>query len=250
MRWPAEAVWEQVAPALPGFTVEVLPELDSTNSELMRRARDGLFDPVLLVAEHQTAGRGRAGRPWQSRPGASLTFSLGLLLRPRDWSGLSLAAGVAIAEALHPDIQLKWPNDLWLAGDRKLGGILIETASTPLDARYAIVGVGLNVAPPAGDGLSTPPAGLQGIAPGLDAGQALLAVAPLLVQALRLFEHEGFVPFASRFAQRDILAGRAVRLTDGTEGTAAGVDRAGALVVHTAAGPVAVTSSEVSVRPA
>ena len=252
MRWPAEAVWEQVAPALPGFTVEVLPELDSTNSELMRRARAGQLDPMLLVAEHQTAGRGRAGRPWQSRPGASLTFSLGLLLRPRDWSGLSLAAGAAIAEALHPDIRLKWPNDLWLAGDRKLGGILIETASTPVDpgTRFAIVGVGLNVTPPPGDGLSTPPASLQDIVPGLDAGQALLAVAPLLVQALRQFEGEGFAPFAPRFAQRDILAGRAVRLTDGTEGTAAGVNGDGALVVHTAAGPVAVTSSEVSVRPA
>ena len=252
MRWPAEAVWEQVAPALPGFTVEVLPEVDSTNSELMRRARAGLLDPVLLVAERQSAGRGRAGRAWRSGPGASLTFSLGALLRPRDWSGLSLAVGAAIAEALHPDIRLKWPNDLWLVGDRKLGGILIETASTPLDsgARYAIVGVGLNVVAPAGDGLSTAAAGLQDVAPGLDAGQALLAVAPLLVQALRQFDDEGFGPFEPRFARRDILAGRPVRLTDGTAGTAAGVNGSGALVVHTAAGPVAVTSSEVSVRPA
>lgn len=252
MRWPAEAVWEQVAPVLPGFTVEVLPQVDSTNSELMRRARAGLLDPVLLVAEHQSAGRGRAGRAWQSQAGASLTFSLGALLRPRDWSGLSLAVGVAIAEALHPDIRLKWPNDLWLAGDRKLGGILIETASTPIDpaARFAIIGVGLNVTSPPGDGLTTPAAGLHELAPGLDAGQALLAVAPLLAQALRQFEHEGFAPFAARFARRDILAGRPVRLTDGTAGTAAGVNGAGALLVHTAAGPVAVTSSEVSVRPA
>jgi BirA family biotin operon repressor/biotin-[acetyl-CoA-carboxylase] ligase len=63
MRWPAEAVWEQVAPLLPGFTVEVLPEVDSTNTELMRRARAGQLEPVLLVAERQSAGRGRLGRP-------------------------------------------------------------------------------------------------------------------------------------------------------------------------------------------
>ena len=64
--WPAEAIWEAVAPLLPGFSVEVLPEIDSTNTELMRRARAGQVDPVLLVAERQTAGRGRLGRDWHS----------------------------------------------------------------------------------------------------------------------------------------------------------------------------------------
>jgi BirA family biotin operon repressor/biotin-[acetyl-CoA-carboxylase] ligase len=250
MRWPAEALWEQVAPALPGFTVEVLPEVDSTNSELMRRARDGYTDPVLLVAEHQSAGRGRIGRAWQSQAQASLTFSLGLLLEPRDWSGLSLAVGVAIAEALHGDIRLKWPNDLWLAGDRKLGGILIETASAGSQGRYAIVGVGLNVLPRVPDGLSTPPAALRELLPLIDPGQALLAVGPLLVQAVRQFEAEGFAPFQDRFARRDALAGRPLTLSDGTTGRGQGVSSHGALLVHTAAGPVAVTSSEVSVRPA
>jgi BirA family biotin operon repressor/biotin-[acetyl-CoA-carboxylase] ligase len=67
IRWQAEAVWEAVSPALPGFTVEVLPEVDSTNTELMRRARTGLTEPVLLVAERQTAGRGRLGRPGLAR---------------------------------------------------------------------------------------------------------------------------------------------------------------------------------------
>ena len=62
IRWPAEAVWEAVAPLLPGFTVEVLPSIDSTNTELMRRARAGQTEPTLLVAEQQTAGRGRLGR--------------------------------------------------------------------------------------------------------------------------------------------------------------------------------------------
>ncbi len=146
IRWQAEAVWETVAPVLPGFTVEVLPEVDSTNTELMRRARVGLIDPVLLVAERQTAGRGRLGRPWAGEAGASLTFSLGLPLAPADWSGLSLAVGVALAESLHPDVRIKWPNDLWLH-DRKLAGILIETAGTGAAAapRCVVVGVGINI---------------------------------------------------------------------------------------------------------
>ena len=107
LRWPAEAIWKAVAPLLPGFTVEVLPQIASTNTELMRRARLGQSEPVLLVAEQQLAGRGRLGRQWQSRVGDSLTFSLGLRLGPPDWSGLSLAVGVCLAEALHPRIRLK-----------------------------------------------------------------------------------------------------------------------------------------------
>lgn len=257
MTWPLEAVWEQSVALLPGLTAELLPEIDSTNSELMRRARAGQFDPVVLVAEQQTAGRGRLGRSWRSDPGASLTFSIGRVLEPESWWGLSLAVGVAIAEALHPSVLLKWPNDLWV-GDSKLCGILIETAGagagagagSGLRARYAIVGVGINVQPRPAEGLSTPPAFLQQLCPGMDAGGALLAIMPALLAALQRFEAEGFAPFRDAFARRDVLAGRAVRLSDGTTGTAQGVDGQGALLVHTAAGPVAVTSSEVSVRPA
>ncbi len=150
-QWPAEAIWQAIEPLLPGFTVEVLPSIDSTSSELMRRARAGRQEPTLLVAEQQTAGRGRLGREWHT--GAyegtgvlpALTFSLGLPLAPRDWSGLSLAVGVSVAESLQPKLPavgsgqprmlLKWPNDLWLQDDRKLGGILVETASPAARAR-------------------------------------------------------------------------------------------------------------------
>lgn len=251
--WPAEAIWQQVSPALPGFTVEVLPEIDSTNSELMRRARAGLAEPTLLVAEQQTAGRGRLGRNWHSAPGDSLTFSLGLPLAPVDWSGLSLAVGVAVADALDPRIRLKWPNDLWVDG-RKLGGILVETAgggaSAGTAARVAVVGIGLNIAPRAAEGLSTPPAALRTLLPEADAGSALLRVVPALVQALQTFEREGFAPFRERFAALDLLRGRPLTLSDGNAGTGAGVDEHGGLLVHTAAGMQTVTSAEVSVRPA
>ena len=252
MQRVAELVWQAIAPILPGFTVEVLPQVDSTNSELMRRARLGQTEPLLLVAEQQTAGRGRLGRQWQSRAGDSLTFSLGLLLAPADWAGLSLAVGVCLADALHPDIRLKWPNDLWLA-DRKLGGILIETASPVAGdqaaGRYAVVGVGINLAPRPPAGLSTPPAALRELLPTAGAPDVLLAVAEPLVRTLQAFETFGFAPFQARFNVRDALRDRAVAVSDGTAGTAHGVSETGALLVHTAHGMHAVTSSEVSVRP-
>lgn len=272
IRWPAEAVWEAVAPLLPGFTVEVLPSIDSTNTELMRRARAGQTEPTLLVAEQQTAGRGRLGRVWQSDVGASLMLSLGLPMAPRDWSGLSLAVGVSVAESLQPTlpplepgqpprIGLKWPNDLWLSGDRKLGGILVETASFVAPqaaqpatthgtaARYVVVGIGINVLPRSGEGMSMPPGSLQDVEPGLDAPAALLRIVPPLVAMLQGFEACGFAPVQPRFAARDVLQGRPVTLSDGQTGTAHGVGEDGALLVHTAQGMQAVTSAEISVRP-
>lgn len=256
-----EGIWQAVVPHLPGFTVEVLPEIDSTNTELMRRARAGLAEPVLLVAEQQTAGRGRLGKGWHSRAGQSLTFSIALPLAPADWSGLSLAVGVSLAESLHPDVRLKWPNDLWLQ-QRKLGGILVETASTgdgQQGRRVVVIGVGINIARPEAEAvaaLAVPgavtamaPAGLAEVHMGITAGEALARVAPALLRDVLAFEAHGFAAFASRFAQRDALQGLAVRLSDGTEGTASGVDAQGALRLHTAQGPRAVTSSEVSVRP-
>jgi BirA family biotin operon repressor/biotin-[acetyl-CoA-carboxylase] ligase len=248
----AEAIWQAVAPLLPGFTVEVAAELDSTNSELMRRARSGRAEPVLLVAQRQTAGRGRLGRTWHAEAGSALTFSLALPLAPADWSGLSLAVGVALAESLHPDIRLKWPNDLWLHG-RKLGGILIETASTGVEAsgpRYAVIGAGINLAPPSAAGLATAPAWLGELLPQAQPGPVLLQLAPPLVEALLLFERAGFAAFRTRFDARDALRGHAIVLSDGTAGTAAGTNEQGALLVHTAGAVKALTSSEVSVRPA
>lgn len=279
VRWPAEDIWLAVEPLLPGFTVEVLPSIDSTSTELMRRARAGRAEPTLLVAEAQTAGRGRMGRPWQSqaegteaeRTGAlpSLMFSLGLPLAPADWSGLSLAVGVSVAESLQPvlpapggatpRIGLKWPNDLWLDGDRKLGGILVETASfvgpqatgtAQSGVRYVVVGIGINLLPRPGDGMNTPPASLSEVDPALDAPAALARIAAPLVATLQAFERHGFAPVQPRFARRDVLAGRDVTLSDGQAGSARGVAADGALQVQTPGGLQSVTSSEISVRPA
>jgi BirA family transcriptional regulator, biotin operon repressor / biotin---[acetyl-CoA-carboxylase] ligase len=257
--WPLEAIWEAIAPQLPGFTVEVVPEIDSTNAELMRRLRSGCADPVLLIAEHQSAGRGRMTRPWHNSaaqagaqgPGC-LMFSLGLPMAPKDWSGLSLAVGLSLALSLHPDIRLKWPNDLWWQG-RKLAGILIETANAGAGSlpgsRYVVIGIGLNIQRPTVAGLSTEPCGMVDLLPGISAAEALTLIMAPLMETLRAFEQQGFAPFQHPFNARDALAQVAVNLSDGTQGVAQGVDSVGALQVQTVQGCVRVTSAEVSVRP-
>jgi BirA family biotin operon repressor/biotin-[acetyl-CoA-carboxylase] ligase len=203
------------------------------------------------------------GRAWQSQPGAGLTFSWGMHLAPTDWSGLSLAVGLALVEALDPNgkwgLQLKWPNDLcWQSAGavRKLGGILIETqmaaasAETPA-RRWCVVGVGLNLQTPEIDGAGLAPVGWREITseatpPGPDLLQACMTT---LVPAMQAFERHGFGPLAERFAQRDALRGQTVVLSDGRSGTAQGVDAQGALRVQMAQGLQSVHSAEVSVRP-
>lgn len=254
LRWPAEALWQAIEPRLPGFTVEVVAEIDSTNSELMRRCRDGRGDPVLLVAERQSAGRGRLGRSWHSPPGSSLTFSLGLPLAPPNWSGLSLAVGVSLAESLQSlgvvGVGLKWPNDIWL-GQAKLAGILIETAGAQ---RYAVVGVGLNLQEPSpgwvppGPQTAAPPAWLNSVLEA-DGPAVLAAVIPPLVADVLEFERGGWAAFARRFDALDALRGQQVRLSDGLEGQADGVGPEGALRLLTPAGVRQVVSGELSVRP-
>ena len=258
--WPLEAITREVGAQLPGFCAELLPTIDSTNSELMRRARAGRDAPTLLVAEVQLAGRGRLGRTWVSQdagalatPGVApiqraLTFSLGMPLRPQDWSGLSLAVGVSVACSLHPALQLKWPNDLWFDG-RKLAGILIETVAVG-ERRYVVIGVGINITAPTVTGLSVAPAWLQELLPQCDAPQVLVRIVPALVAAIREFETAGLAPSLAEFRARDLLYGRAVVLSNGLTGTAQGIDSGGGLLVHTSTGMNTITSAEVSVRAA
>ncbi len=256
-RWRLAELSQALAATAPACAVEVVAQIDSTNSELMRRARQAPAAQVLLVAERQTAGRGRLGRNWHSNapapPGTggagqqALTFSIGLPYAPRNWSGLSLAVGVAVAGALHPAVGLKWPNDLWLH-ERKLAGILIETGVVGA-SRHLVVGVGLNILAPQAAGLATPPAWLQELLPDIDAPVALLRLAPVLLQTLRRFEARGFAPWRDAFAARDVLRERPVHLSDGSGGTACGVDEDGALLVRDGGALRRVSSAEVSVRP-
>ncbi len=293
LQWGAEALWKRLAPLLPGLSVEVVARTDSTNTRLIERARAAAgdpqapvtrpgqletrdflqttphgrravdFEPVLLVAEQQMRGRGRLGRDWQSSPVDSLTFSLAVPLEPADWTGLSLAVGLALAEALDPvpadaasaapRIGLKWPNDLWLVEGqgrgRKLGGILIETVTVGR-RRMCVVGVGLNVRPHAFEGFEGyEAASLAEIDPAIDAPTALGRVAEPLVRELQRFEREGFAPLVERYEQRDVLRGQAVTTNsaEAATGVAEGVDASGALRVR-ADGLHRIVSGEVSVR--
>jgi len=262
LRRHAESLWEPLSALLPGLTIEVLASVDSTNSRLMQQARDGLTDPIVLVAQRQTAGRGRLGKTWHSDQHLALTFSLGLPLAPADWSGLSLVVGLSVAQALHPDIHLKWPNDLWFQ-QRKLGGVLVETTAMPeRRERFVVIGIGLNLQTPAplaraSDEVAAmapqAPAGLCEAMPGdvnaLQPGWVLSQVMPALVHDVLRFEREGFAGFVDAFSQRDALDGLMLNLSDGQVGRAQGVDAQGGLQVHTAQGMIRVTSSTVSVRP-
>jgi BirA family transcriptional regulator, biotin operon repressor / biotin---[acetyl-CoA-carboxylase] ligase len=270
--WGIQPLWEQLNALLPGVSIEVVDRVPSTNGALVDRLRDasrgareshgrGLrsddLRPTLLVAIDQTQGRGRLGRSWQSSAGASLTFSLSLALERADWSGLSLAVGVALAEALDPagqQIGLKWPNDLWLRSPaegpgRKLGGILIEAIGLG-DHRMAVIGIGLNVQPVH---LAEVAASLSEFNPQLTPALVLAAVMPSLARALVRFEREGFAGFEADYAKRDLLLNGPVVTTDAAcpRGDAVGVDADGALRVRDADGQVhRITSGEVSVRPA
>jgi BirA family biotin operon repressor/biotin-[acetyl-CoA-carboxylase] ligase len=213
----------------------------------MRRARNAVYDPILLIAERQTAGRGRLGRAWHGEVGHALTFSLGLPYQPHNWSGLSLAVGLSLAESLGPDIQLKWPNDLWRQ-QRKLGGILIEAASQGGQS-YAVIGIGLNIHMPPSNELRTPAAAISEFWQGASAPLVLERITQPLLKTLKEFETQGFAPCQQRFNARDALRGLQVRSSDAIEGLCEGVDSQGALQILTRHGRQTINSSEVSVRP-
>ena len=230
------------------FAVEILDECPSTNGVLMERARCGAPDALALACEHQTAGRGRRGKRWESGIGTDLTFSV--LWRFRRGagalSGLSLAVGVALVRALarlgYEGVQLKWPNDLYLHGC-KLGGILIEVIGDRLGPSAVVVGIGLNVRWSAARtaAVDQPATGLSERNVGVPSRTTLLAGLLLeLRSALDQFADAGFAPFRAEWLQYHAWQGRQVtlRVAGGTvaDGEAVGVGEDGALLVRSACG--------------
>jgi BirA family biotin operon repressor/biotin-[acetyl-CoA-carboxylase] ligase len=130
--------------------ISTLPTTPSTNVEALNLGSLGAVPPVAVFAEHQTSGRGRFGRSWDSASGEGLAMSL--LLRPvapqRHWPRLTTLAALAVAETIHLcagiDVQIKWPNDVIHRG-RKLAGILAETGTHPEHGPFVVLGIGVNV---------------------------------------------------------------------------------------------------------
>jgi BirA family biotin operon repressor/biotin-[acetyl-CoA-carboxylase] ligase len=219
---------------------------ESTNATALALARAGAPEWTVVAAGHQTAGRGRLGRTWESRPGEALLFSV--VLRPGVSPDravlLTLLAGAAMARAAHDEgaseVRCKWPNDL-LVGEAKVGGILAEAAVAGGAVDHLVVGVGVN--------LGAAPEGVEGAG-----GLGGLAAEPVLSSFLRRFRAgygDGGDAPGVVVDYRPLCAtiGRRVRATttDGrtVEGVAVDVDETGALVVDTEGGRTAVGFGEV-----
>jgi len=239
--------------------LEVVPEVGSTNAELVARAgRDpedgGALEGAVLVAEHQVSGRGRLDRVWTSPPRAGLTVSV--LLRPdvpaarRGW--LPLLTGVALAEAVAEVTgvlpSLKWPNDLLARDGRKLAGILAESTGTAV-----VVGVGLNVSTTAEELPDTGTSLARVLGAPVDRGPVLLAFLRAVEKRYLSWTAALGDPVASGLAQ-DYLAWSStvgtevtVSLPDGStlEGTAQAIDWDGRLVVATSNGTVELATGDV-----
>ncbi|WP_028956129.1 biotin--[acetyl-CoA-carboxylase] ligase [Sulfitobacter sp. 20_GPM-1509m] len=241
-----------------GYGRRVLQSVDSTLSEAARMASDA-SGPVWIMAEQQTAARGRRGRPWAMPAG---NFAATLLLPVSEAPGQaalrSFVASLALYEALvaatgRADIfALKWPNDVLLRGG-KLAGILLESAGQGAQLRHLAIGIGVNLA--AAPGADEVEAGA--VRPVSLKGELGTVIAPeefldLLAEAYARFETQfttyGFAPIRSAWLNHaarlgEVITARTTR--DETTGTFADVDSAGNLILETSKGPVPITAAEV-----
>lgn len=254
----ADLIRGALPPALQArLNLRVLAGTDSTNTQVLNA--DGANDPQALLAEHQSAGRGRHGRSWHSPFGTNLYLSLAWSFAqwPAALTALPLATGVATADALDElklaNLRLKWPNDLW-CGDAKLGGILIEQRGESGGACRVVIGLGLNVAMRSATTAHigqpwTTLAEQLGSAPSRNAlaGRIL----GHWVAMLERFARDGFAPFEPRWRALDLLRSRAVTLAlpEGTvHGIARGVDESGALLVDAGETRRRILSGDVNLR--
>lgn len=246
---------------MPGIGVEVFESLESTNSYLLERARQGIRGPILCVAERQTRGKGRRGRRWESPYGANLYLSILWELErgSSELSGLSLVAGMGVVRALArigvTGCGLKWPNDVYWR-DRKLGGLLVEVVGETEGPVRLVVGVGLNLwmsrlnRLPRLDQPWTDLADvLEGEVPSRNRLAAAIAVE--LAKLLDRFGREGFSSFADEWPAHDVSVDRAVTVhgTHGNvQGVGRGIDRSGRILVEHGGQVSAFSSGEVSLR--
>jgi BirA family biotin operon repressor/biotin-[acetyl-CoA-carboxylase] ligase len=252
-------------PDIPLVAIEVVDEIASTSTELLRRANRKDIHATVLAAEWQTAGRGRRGRKWTAVAGGSLTFSLGWRFEQGAGylAGLSLAVGVAVIRALEaeglPGVELKWPNDL-IHRHLKVGGILVELNGDALGPSTVVVGVGLNVRMPASAkrDIEQPVSDLTAVAGRgavpIDRNRLLGRLVAELASAFSAYADSGFPSFAAEWQRRHAYQGKPVKLLlpDGASvnGTVAGVDSSGALVLADGPRRSRFLSGEISLRRA
>ena len=217
--------------------VVLFAEVTSTLDVAHPLARDGAPDGTLILAERQTAGRGRSGRAWASGEGAGIWSTL--IARPSDEAALdvlSLRVGLALARALEAftsdEIRVKWPNDLMLE-DGKLGGILIESRWREERVDWVAVGIGINCRIPR----EVPHA--RALREGVDRVRVLAAFVPAVREAAAARGALTAVEL-HEYARRDWALGR--RCISPAAGVVGGIDARGALLVHTGAGEVAARS--------
>lgn len=252
----------RIAEAAPRFEVEAVQETGSTNTDLLQRVRRAQpTRPLLRAALRQTAGRGRHGRRWFAAAGNALLFSLAVPMKAGGAriAAATLACGIGAAEALRAagvPVSLKWPNDLLLEG-RKLGGVLCELALDDGGHRTLVVGIGVNLHLDAStrDSIGQPAAALDQAMSTVASRESLIgAMATAVLDALLLFDGQGFVPlqprFMALFAHRDASVDLLELGTRVASGRALGVDGEGRLLLQTAQGLRMCSGGELSLREA
>lgn len=235
--------------------------IDSTNRRAAELGRAGARAPLLVLADEQTAGRGRQGRTWESP--RSENFYGSFLLRPDVAPArippLTLVAALAVRDAIEemavPGASIKWPNDLLLDG-RKTAGILTEMESAASGVAFVVIGIGVNLNLQAEE----IPAELADKATSLaiasgrpvDRAAFVAALSNHLLRRLPAFVTDGFEPFRGEYEAHHALGGREVEVagSGGERGRVVGVDADGALVLETSAGRRAVHAGEVSLATA
>jgi len=236
--------------------------LESTNTALLARANPDSGAAEVLLAEYQTAGRGRRGRAWLAPPGGAICLSMSWTFRevPQDLGALGLVVGVCALRALRAHgietVSLKWPNDL-LLGERKLGGVLIDLRAESAGPACVVIGIGLNLAlgPELLRRIAESGTAATDVASAVQPVPARNTVAASLVSAcvvgLLEFERRGLRPFIEDWRAADALRGRTVNVSaadGGARGVARGIDLHGALMVETPQGLRRFVSGDVTVR--
>lgn len=220
------------------WSVHISDSIDSTNAEALRLVEAGCAAPFLVLAEQQTAGRGRRGRKWVSPFAQNVYYSLVLRIEGglRQLEGLSLVVGLAVMHALRESgvqgAALKWPNDV-LVGQKKIAGILLELVGDPADICHVVLGVGINVNMQKAVDVDQQWTSVQ-----LEAGSPLdrnrlIAKLGLQLQSyLDRHKTAGFAALQGEWEQNHLWQGKAVSLIAGVnhiDGVVLGVDRQGAL---------------------